>query len=273
MWAHSRRVRENRAIPFWDSPQTPEDSGKRCKRIYTLRETGSGLFDYRDDVEIGADTPPKSRVELPHDVLFWNGRVVCILCDNMCMEVMTMAQQRTCPNCDMLNNQDAQFCQNCGLSFKTGYKETIRSGPPSPKQTTNPTAVLFVLIFLFLLFVWPGWVWPIFSGMITPLADTSNNKTISDVIEQFNPKTLTLLSWETKTVGSSTSVVGKIKNQGKNAVSYAQITFIVYDAAGNQIGTALDNINNLEAGATWAFDAVIFEDNVAKVKLGEITGF
>ncbi len=208
-----------------------------------------------------------------------------------------MAQQLACPNCDMLNNKDAQFCQNCGLSFKagynesnrpgfsygkqetngvsfkTGYKETIRPGYPSPKQTTNPTAVLFVLIFLFLLFIWPGWVWPIFSGMVTPLADTSNNKTISNVIEQFNPKTLTLLSWETKTVGSSTSVVGKIKNQGKNAVSYAQITFIVYDAAGNQIGTALDNINNLEAGATWAFDAVVFEDNVAKVKLGEITGF
>ena len=56
-----------------------------------------------------------------------------------------------------------------------------------------------------------------------------------------------------------------------SAVSAADFT--CYDAQGNQIGTALDNINNLEAGGIWKFDALGLEEGIASYRLVEISGF
>ena len=47
----------------------------------------------------------------------------------------------------------------------------------------------------------------------------------------------------------------------------------LYDEEGNQIGTAMDNINDLEAGGTWKFEAVSWEEGVASYRLAEISGF
>lgn len=59
-------------------------------------------------------------------------------------------------------------------------------------------------------------------------------------------------------LGYSASVVGKAKNiSGKN-LSYVQLEFSLYDAAGNNLGTALANINNLSSGDTWNFEATLF---------------
>ena len=68
---------------------------------------------------------------------------------------------------------------------------------------------------------------------------------------------------------------GVVVNNKDRDLSYAQITFTLYDADGNQIGTALDNINNLKAGGTWKFKAMALcdKDEVADWELTEITGF
>lgn len=181
-----------------------------------------------------------------------------------------------CPNCNTLNNEDARFCQRCGLSFQTGYKEIILPEPPPVKQAPTPTATISAFIFLFLLLIWPGWIWTIIGGVSRVATSTTpSTESISSIIDQISSETnsLKLLNWETKAGEYSSSVVGKIKNEGTKAVSYAHITFIVYDAEGNQIGTALDNINNLEAGATWAFSAMVLQDNAANVKLGDIISY
>lgn len=68
-------------------------------------------------------------------------------------------------------------------------------------------------------------------------------------------------------------VVGKIKNNTSNEYSYVQVEINVYDAAGNQVGSTLDNCNNLEPGATWSFKAVILEDNVKTYKIKGITAY
>ncbi len=72
--------------------------------------------------------------------------------------------------------------------------------------------------------------------------------------------------------GFALYIEGVIKNNTDKDMSYVQVTFNLYDAEGNQIGTALDNINNLKAGGTWKFKAMGIE-NATSYELAEITGF
>lgn len=54
-------------------------------------------------------------------------------------------------------------------------------------------------------------------------------------------------------------LTGTVRNNRDKDYSYTQITFNLYDAEGNQIGTAVDNINNFKAGGTWKFKAMALE--------------
>ena len=73
----------------------------------------------------------------------------------------------------------------------------------------------------------------------------------------------------------SYSISGVIKNNSGKDLTYLQVEFNLYDANGNQLGTALANIDNLAKDGTWKFKAVgIDTDNaVASYKLAEITGY
>lgn len=68
---------------------------------------------------------------------------------------------------------------------------------------------------------------------------------------------------------------GVVVNNKDRAFSYAQITFTLYDADGNQLGTAIDNISDLKAHGTWKFKALALcdKDDIAEWELSEITGY
>ena len=71
-------------------------------------------------------------------------------------------------------------------------------------------------------------------------------------------------------------IEGEIVNNTKNSYSYVQIQFNVYDSTGAQIGSAMDNINNLEANGTWKFKAIDLSgepENIAYYKVIDITAF
>ena len=71
----------------------------------------------------------------------------------------------------------------------------------------------------------------------------------------------------------STYIVGTIKNNSGMEKGYIEVTFTLYDADGNNIGTAFTNTNNLKEDGTWKFEAMVFEDNVASFELNEVTGY
>lgn len=83
----------------------------------------------------------------------------------------------------------------------------------------------------------------------------------------------TLVDSEGSYDGFAYYVTGTIKNNTDKQYSYAQVTFTLYDADGAQIGSALANINNLEANGTWKFKALGMTENVSSYKLSEITGW
>ena len=52
------------------------------------------------------------------------------------------------------------------------------------------------------------------------------------------------------------TISGILKNNTDKTYSYAQICFNVYDKDGNQLGTAVANVNNLDGNGTWKFEAI-----------------
>lgn len=51
-------------------------------------------------------------------------------------------------------------------------------------------------------------------------------------------------------------IEGTVTNKTDRDYSYVSIEFICYDSAGNNLGTALDNTNNLLANQTWKYKAM-----------------
>lgn len=71
----------------------------------------------------------------------------------------------------------------------------------------------------------------------------------------------------------SCTITGTFTNTSSNTMSYAQVSYNLYDADGAQIGTALANTNNLASGGTWKFEAVGFEsvEDVTSFELVDVT--
>ena len=52
-----------------------------------------------------------------------------------------------------------------------------------------------------------------------------------------------------------TTITGTLRNNCGKDFSYIEVTFKLFDRAGNVVGTALANQTNLKAGETWRFKA------------------
>lgn len=61
--------------------------------------------------------------------------------------------------------------------------------------------------------------------------------------------------------GFSYYIEGTVKNNKSKEYAYVQIEFVCYDSEGNNLGTAIDNTNNLLGNETWKFKAIgLFTD-------------
>lgn len=92
--------------------------------------------------------------------------------------------------------------------------------------------------------------------------------------EQGNVPALSLLddavSAEQKS--GALTLSGTIQNHSARDYSYAQVNFNLYDANGNQIGTASDCISNLKPSTIWNFSATAFDSQsrAASYELADI---
>ena len=80
-------------------------------------------------------------------------------------------------------------------------------------------------------------------------------------------------SWERGEYGN-VYIVGTVKNNSNKQYSLVQVQFNLYDANGNQVGSTMDNVNNLEPHGTWRYKALVLDDKrVRKARLKGVTGF
>lgn len=68
-------------------------------------------------------------------------------------------------------------------------------------------------------------------------------------------------------------IIGRVRNNSNRTFSYAQISFRLFDKNGNHIGTAMDNITNLEPKSIWKFKALILNEEATKFQFAELTGW
>ena len=70
-------------------------------------------------------------------------------------------------------------------------------------------------------------------------------------------------------------ITGTLTNNTDEEKSYIQVEYVIYDAEGAQIGTALANTNNLKAGGTWKYEAysTVSPNEVDSWELADVTGF
>ena len=60
-------------------------------------------------------------------------------------------------------------------------------------------------------------------------------------------------------------IEGTVKNNTSKDYSYVQIEFVCYDKDGNNLGTAIDNTNNLLANENWKYKAMFIGSNSEEV--------
>ena len=104
--------------------------------------------------------------------------------------------------------------------------------------------------------------------------NTNQNSTSNNQSTQIKEK-FTLISSEmtTDSIGSC-YIEGTIQNNTNKNYNYAQVTFNIYDKDGNQLGTAVDNINNFQANGTWKYKAIgLTTEKVSRYEFVEITGW
>ena len=144
-------------------------------------------------------------------------------------------------------------CKECGAEISKSAKVCPKCG----KKLKN--SLLRVLLGIFIMIIG--------IGMIASGGDSEQTNS--------NQEKFTLLS-DTKIVDSigTTYIEGEIKNNTDKTYSYVEVTFNLYDENGAQLGTAIDNINNLEPNATWKYKAIgLATEKVATYKLVEISGW
>ena len=73
----------------------------------------------------------------------------------------------------------------------------------------------------------------------------------------------------------TTTISGTFTNLTDSQLGYVSISYNLFDADGNQLGTAYANASNLDAGGTWKFEAVGMygQAKVASYTLADVTGF
>lgn len=118
------------------------------------------------------------------------------------------------------------------------------------------------------------WIWVVIIAVIVVIAcivpSTSESGESSEVVLS---ESNIICNYNEFMEGWEVEINGIIQNKTKSDYSYVSVEFSLYDASGNNLGTAMDNMNNLGAGESWSFKAVSFDwfsKEVKSYKLAEI---
>ncbi len=133
---------------------------------------------------------------------------------------------------------------------------------PPKNNNTNKKAIIAIVIGII--------VFSIIIAVIVVAVDGESGEKTVDV------SNTSLSADYTELLGYSASITGVAKNNTGRDLSYVQIEFSVYDSAGNNLGTAVANINNLGVGDTWRFDATLLSfpnTRPSSYKLADVTYF
>lgn len=141
---------------------------------------------------------------------------------------------------------------------------------PNCRKPQGAPIWVVVLIF-FLIFV------ALFSSNGSDTSDTTNNSNNNGSTNSgSNGEKFSYTISDSYSNGFSYYIEGIVTNNRDKDYSYVQIEFICYDKDGNNLGTAIDNTNNLLGKQTWKYKAMgLFTDGstVDHCDFREVTGW
>lgn len=93
-------------------------------------------------------------------------------------------------------------------------------------------------------------------------------------VEEKEDFTITDEAFDTSNQFSAT-ITGVLTNNTDKDYSYVSVKYLLYDPAGNQIGSAVANITDLKAGGSWSFRAMTLKpaDQIGRYEFEEVTAF
>lgn len=150
-----------------------------------------------------------------------------------------------CLECKKEVSETAKKCPNCGYDLK------------SKKSSLTTAAVLLIVAAYFFWF--------------RPISSYFSANSTTDVANKINDLQLVEHHWCSMEYGLQ-AVCGTVLNNSSKTKRYVQVGVNLYDKNNNQIGSALDNILNLEPNSKWKFKAMVSEDNVHSYAVKDITG-
>lgn len=171
-----------------------------------------------------------------------------------------------------MENSKLTNCKTCGKEIAKNAKACPNCGAKVKKPLYKKWWFYFVLIIVI----------AAASSDTTPTTTINNNTSgesknqveIKTPVSKQEKFTLESDSGAYDDAGFAFYIEGTIKNNTNKEYSYVQVTFNTYDENGAQLGTAIDNINNLEANGVWKYKAIAMtSDKVASYKFVEITGW
>lgn len=144
---------------------------------------------------------------------------------------------KKCKYCKSDIDSKAKFCPNCR------------------KRQGTPGWLIFLLIIFILIII--GSIMSNDNAVENNISNNDNRPT-----EKFTYEITNQYSDE---LGISYYIEGSLKNNKNKDYSYVQIEFVCYDSDGNNLGTAMDNTNNLLGNQTWKFKAMALFSGVENV--------
>lgn len=91
--------------------------------------------------------------------------------------------------------------------------------------------------------------------------------------DEANRPDLEVLNYKAINEGYSSYIVGTVRNNTDRIYSYAQVEINIYDKHGNQTGSTMANVNNLEPHTKWKFKALVFQEGRYTYAIKGVSGF
>ncbi len=160
----------------------------------------------------------------------------------------------------------AKFCRKCGKEMDDSALACPNCGAPTKTVKENKFPVWAIILIVFVGLIFAG-------GILGTSKDNTDDKPSGNT----TAKEDLILEEDTKgyadDAGFAYYIEGYIKNTTNKDYNYVQVSFNVYDADGNTVGSCLANNSGLEANGRWKFKAICSgdADTIASYKLDEIT--
>ncbi len=157
------------------------------------------------------------------------------------------------------------FCKECGARISKKAKVCPHCGARRKKSFLGRLLLAIVFILIFIIAIAALFSKSNIQKAVETVSNAASNTSISsngenllqsmnntmsnNKLEEVVPPAIATGDFGFKTIN------GSMKNISGKTLSYASLTFALYDKDGAQIGTAIANINNLTADSVWKYSA------------------